>query len=134
MQNLSRLYKLPIILSIDFDNVIHVLDDNDWEILNKPMEGAREALIKLKSLGCEIIIHSVRSTDRIIDKQFTESQYKNMESWLNIHGIPYDSIWNHPGKPFAHIYIDDRGFRFSTWEADLDPILNIIQSFKNSIS
>jgi hypothetical protein len=38
--------------------------------------------------------------------------------WLERNGIEYDEIYF--GKPNAHIYVDDRALRFSTW-ADMTP-------------
>jgi hypothetical protein len=129
----DRLRRLPIVVALDFDNVLHQRDEHDWSLLNRPFLGAKEGCIRLKALGCALVIHSCRVTDRIVDGEFSCSQYKDIESWLNIHGIPFDVIWNAPGKPFAHIYVDDRGFRFSSWEIDLDALSSIVQSYKDMI-
>ena len=40
-------------------------------------------------------------------------QGKTVFDWLARHDIPYDELWF--GKPQADLYIDDNGFRFTSW-------------------
>lgn len=97
-------------LAIDFDGVIH----NDKEpvegkTLGLPIEGAKEALRKLKNEdGHKIIIFSVKPPNVI-------------EDWMRHFDIPYDRITTL--KPEADLYIDDKALRFFTWSLTLASIV-----------
>ena len=101
-------------LVCDLDNVIardtkeRPVYKADWNLsFCVPAPGAKEALEYLKRKGWTIIIHSARWVD-------------NMEvtlKWLDVHEIPYDDIIL--GKPAGDVYLDSRGYRFSSWSAFL---------------
>lgn len=107
--------KTPVI-AIDFDGVIHRYQEG-WlgtEPTDIPMPGVESALKKLKAEGWEIVIMSSR------DKKF-------IEPWLKKYNLDqyFDSI--HNDKIPATIYVDDRGFRFESWEQTIE----IIEIVKN---
>lgn len=96
-----------MILAIDFDGVLH---DHKKPVAGRrmgaPIEGAKEAMIKLKTEGHTLIIHSVWGDvgDTIM-------------MWLRYYGIPYDYITR--TKPNADWYIDDKALRFTNWTETL---------------
>jgi hypothetical protein len=93
-----------MIYAIDFDGVVH---DHKKPIIGRrmgaPMEGAKEALEKLKSQHNKIIIHSIWGDDQ-----------KTIGDWMKFYEIPFDSITNI--KPPADVYLDDKAVRFTSWK------------------
>lgn len=88
-----------------------------------PFEGAVEKIKALKQQGAYIILCTARhmktcesNIGRVIA---TQSQV--LTEWLAKHDIPHDELWF--GKPYAHIYIDDKAFQFKgSWD-DITPDL-----------
>ena len=107
---------MPLILAIDFDSVLH-----DWEHpvpgrkMGPPIEGAKDALIRLKAQGYTVIIWSCNRPQIIRD-------------WMLWWGLPFDSIWGERpsdvGKPAASCYIDNNAIRFENWAQTLDALTN----------
>ena len=80
------------------------------------LPGAAEKLAGLKAAGHYIILLTARhmascgaNVGLVVARQG-----KTLLDWLERHDIPYDEIWF--GKPQADIYIDDNGYRFSSWD------------------
>jgi hypothetical protein len=100
------------VIAIDFDHTLVELD--------KPLEGAREAVNIFRELGHKVIIHSC-----------------NSERWikqvLGNNDIRYDKICgeNTP-KPIADIYIDDKGYRFGgNWAYTSRDVVALLMGFDN---
>lgn len=112
-------------VAIDFDGVIHrySMGWHDGTIYDRPMEGAKESMQKLRDKGCKILIFSTRAEGKYINGKWQENQKDNMAEWLKFYQIPYDEIAS--GKPMAHVYIDDRGLRFENWEDATKQLFNI---------
>lgn len=96
-------------ISIDFDGVIHKYSKGFQGVDNAydpPMEGAIDALKKLKSDGYILKILSSRPKEVIYP-------------WLDKYGISdlITEVSNH--KFPATVYIDDRGFHFEDWKTTL---------------
>lgn len=112
-------------LAIDFDGVVH-LYSNSWQdgsIYDKPVPGAKEALIKLKEQGYYILIYSTRCNKEYWEKG-DPNRVEQVREYLDYNGIPYHDI--HIGaKPKAYLYIDDRGISFKgDWNQTLEDIDN----------
>lgn len=74
-----------------------------------PIDGAFGFIQELLFEGHQVIIHSVRLNE-------PKALYA-MRSWFLEHGLPETTVerlmwWVQPGKPWADVYFDDRGYRF----------------------
>jgi adenylyl-sulfate kinase len=102
-------------IAIDFDGVIHKYSqgfkglDNAYD---EPMEGTFRALTKLKSLGFQLKIMSSRPAP-VIEQWLEEYSMSELISEVSNHKFP------------ATIYIDDRGFKFESWD-QVDEIIEIM--------
>lgn len=96
-------------VAIDFDGTL--VDDvkdiekafNEKTFLN-PKVGASKVTQWLKSKGFEILIFTCRP----------DYHRRYMEEILDSSGIEYDYILFYT-KPRVDLYIDDKGFRFTSW-------------------
>jgi hypothetical protein len=106
-------------IAVDFDKVLFT--HASWqghEHYGDPIEGARESLLELQSMGFKIMIWTTRDQPDIIAEACEK------------HCIPYDYINQNPNqppeinpsKPVADYYIDDRGVHFRSWEQVLTEI------------
>jgi capsule biosynthesis phosphatase len=101
---------------IDLDGTICPLKKTNEEYGDLvPFPGAAKRLKDLKSAGHYIIIQTARNmaTQESNLGKVMKNIGKVTLDWLAEHEIPFDEIYF--GKPNAHVYIDDRAFRFSDW-------------------
>lgn len=80
-----------------------------------PLPGAKERIQELRKSGHYIIIQTARNMatcDSNMGKVMKNVGKITLE-WLEKYDIEYDEIFF--GKPNAEIYIDDRAFRFESW-------------------
>ena len=100
---------------IDFDGVIHDWNKgwHDGTCYGEPIEGALEA-VKLLSEKYRIIIFTAKcKPDRPLVNGKTGKQL--VLEWLKKYDLlDYISEVTHE-KPRAMIYIDDKGYRFQSW-------------------
>jgi len=101
---------------IDLDGTICPIKQNGerYEDLI-PTPGAIEKLRELKGAGHYIIIQTARNmaTQESNLGKVMRNIGKVTLDWLVRYNVPYDEIYF--GKPNAHLYIDDRAYRFRTW-------------------
>ena len=114
--------EIPQTICIDLDGTLAGYDG--WkgaDHFGAPLPGAREALAGLRARGWRIIIFTTRG-DR-----------EKVGAYLRRHGLMFDYINEHPdqpagtnpGKPFAHVYVDDRAVTYrGDWAATIDEVLN----------
>jgi adenylyl-sulfate kinase len=110
------------IVCIDFDGVI-----NNYKgykgvgIFEEPIKGVSENMKKLKKHGWKIIIYTTRN------------ETLDIENYLKKHDIPFDEIninseqfpHTNRGKPYADVYVDDRGITFKgKWDDTFREIIN----------
>ena len=102
-------------ISIDFDGVIHDWNKgwHDGTCYGEPIEGALEA-VKLLSEKYRIIIFTAKcKPDRPLVNGKKGKQL--VLEWLKKYDLlDYISEVTHE-KPRAMIYIDDKGYRFQSW-------------------
>lgn len=102
---------------IDLDGTICPIKEKDQLYSElQPLPGAVEKLRELKDSGHYLIIMTARNmaTQEANLGKVMKNIGKITLDWLEQYQVPYDEIYF--GKPNAHIYIDDRAFRFQTWE------------------
>ena len=104
-------------ICLDIDGVICHLKKNNQNYSDVlPIDGAPEKIRELKSSGHYIILHTARrmkTHNGNLGKVISDIGKVTID-WLKKYDIPYDEIYF--GKPWANLYIDDNGFRFSNWE------------------
>ncbi len=93
----------PKTIMVDLDGVICTEEAFFDRPLAQPIEGAREALAKLRAAGHTVVIYTARGW----------GEYRVAKRWLDEHGLEYDGL--HMGKPVADLWIDDRAIRFTNW-------------------
>ena len=103
---------------IDLDGTVCPIKKKEQQYEDlEPMEGAIQKINELRTAGHYIIIQTARNMatqDGNLGKVMRNIGKVTMD-WLAKHKVPYDEIYF--GKPNAHLYIDDRAFRFTTWAA-----------------
>lgn len=92
------------ILIIDIDGVLAIEQCNIPLEERAVVEGAQDAIGRLKQKGYRIILCTSR---------FRSQKAATIE-WLERNNIPFDCIVFE--KPRGILYIDDRGYRFRGWE------------------
>lgn len=111
-------------ISIDFDGVIHQYSQGykDGEIYDTLVPGAKEFLIKAHERGYPIFIMSTRNPVQIyawIQQQIPELTFGIFTGYGNFYNDKkIIGITNR--KLAAHIYIDDRGYKFEGYFPDVD--------------
>ena len=105
-------------ICVDLDGVISNLrkGNEGYEDL-EPKVDAVEKLRTLKNNGHYIIIYTARNMKTCNGNigQVISNIGSITLDWLKKHKVPYDEVIF--GKPWADIYIDDNGFRFSDWNS-----------------
>lgn len=99
-------YPNPLILSIDFDRVIHDIDNPiEGKKMGPPMDNAQKFLNKLANRGFQIYVYTLRAR--------SEGGLRAVEDWLTYWEVPFHSITAE--KVNAVMYIDDKGYHFTAW-------------------
>jgi len=81
----------------------------------QPLPGAAEKLRELRAAGHYVIIQTARNMATCESNvgRVMRNVGKITLDWLEVHGMEYDEIYF--GKPNAHVYLDDRALRFTSW-------------------
>lgn len=99
-------------ICVDFDGVVHAYSKgwHDGTCYDDPLYGAAVGLAALLDQGWRVIIHTARDPaaaiawmDQRLDRGLCDRLF----------------IWTGRGKPIAHVYLDDRGLRFESWDQAL---------------
>lgn len=134
-------------IAIDFDGVIHKYS-NGWQdgsIYDEPVQKAFESIKELMKKNYSVFIFSTRNPRQIkkwlqrffIFSDRTEligGQDMYFSAEIPVQIIPFwKKFWNEKfilgitkRKLPAHIYIDDRGYRFNNWEKTLNNIYKLL--------
>jgi len=108
--------KDPETIAVDLDNTIMDKDE-------MPIDGAKDALQKLKNKGFDIVIYTARFSGTPEEEHQSLMSY--IEGLLHKHGIPFDDI--SISKPICKYYIDDRGVEFTNWDDVLGLVLGDLE-------
>ncbi|WP_028387786.1 HAD hydrolase family protein [Legionella fairfieldensis] len=105
-------------ICIDIDGTICTLREphQTYEEVT-PLEGAAKKIKALKDKGYYIILNTARhmkTCDSNVGQVIAREGLTLLE-WLKKHDFVFDEIWF--GKPYAHVYIDDRALKFEgSWD------------------
>jgi hypothetical protein len=105
----------PRTVCLDFDDTLCAHDDS-------PMPGTREALAELKSRGVRLVVSSARFSP--IYGELNAIRVGNVQAWLDGEGIEVDAVSIE--VPDADLYVDDRAWRWTSWETDLPPLRDLV--------
>ena len=107
----------PFTIALDFDGVVHSYTSG-WKgaavVADPPVEGAIEWIVEAVGAGCRVVLHTCRFT--IAPSELPEATAA-VRAWLAANGMPAPVVaalvlWTGAGKPHAHVYVDDNGYRF----------------------
>ena len=105
-------------IAIDLDGTICALRQGGQTYSDvEPLPGVVARVRALRAAGHHVIINTARnmgSCEGNLGRVLKNVGRVTLE-WLDRHGIEYDEIYF--GKPNAHLYIDDRAHRFTSWDA-----------------
>lgn len=125
------------IVSLDFDGVLYsyINGYNEGVLIDPPVEGAQEFCQWLHKSGFDIVVSTCRL--HLEDPDVRLEHGRRIRDWFVLHEFPafmYSDIRREPGgrprvvltsrKPIAHVYVDDRGFRF---EGSFDTVKRLLQ-------
>lgn len=111
-------------LAIDFDGVIHNFNKGfyDGTCYGEPLPGSLDAIREL-SQKYNIIIYTAKAKpDRPLVNGKTGTQL--VKEWLKKHNVLQYIDCITAEKPRAILYIDDNGYRYTSWENTLNFINN----------
>lgn len=100
------------VVAIDVDGVLAQHDE--WKGVDHfgdPIPGAVQFTHSLKSMGFDIIIHTLRCTEGVAGIERGVLLRNRVRDYLDTHGFAYDHIHIEPGKPMASVFIDDNAIR-----------------------
>jgi len=112
------------IICVDLDGTL--AEYTEWKghhHVGEPINDAVMLLELLKDKGWKIVISTCRNNgmNGETDEELINIT-EHLHFWLRTHKIPYDYVATREmGKPFAHVYLDDRAFR---WENNIGKAVN----------
>lgn len=117
------------VISVDLDGTLAKY--THWvghDHIGDPIGNTVILLKILREKGWKIVISTCRNNGMNGESdQLLEAIYYRIMDWLELNDIPYDEIATRSmGKPFAHVYLDDRAYR---WDGDLNSAVNFCGSF-----
>ncbi len=115
---------------IDLDGTICPIKQGTQTYATLPvLPGAAERIKALRANGHYIIIQTARNMATCESNlgKVMKNIGKTTLEWLEKNDIEYDEIFF--GKPNAEIYIDDRAFRFESWDkTDENTIISLAKA------
>ena len=100
---------------LDFDDTLRAPG-------GEPVPGAREACAELRDRGTRLVVSSARFSP--IYGELNAKRAETVDAWLIEQAIEVDALAIR--VPDADVYLDDRGWRWTDWEADLPPLRDLI--------
>jgi hypothetical protein len=95
-------------IAIDFDGVLHKYNGYQNGLVQGPIPGAKESVLRLLGEGNVVVV-------------FTTRGYELVKNWLREHGFP-DMHVTSEKQPFW-VIIDDRAMRFDgSWDGMVEKI------------
>lgn len=120
------------IVAIDLDGTLAEYDG--WvgpEYIGKPTLNGIAMCHALRTRGYKVIVYTCRNNITMNDK-YKINTYKvrdTIRAWLDMHGLDFVTLSLDYGKPFAHVYLDDRGARFNPDIKDFNVMLQEVLGY-----
>ncbi len=112
-----------VTVAVDFDDTLVCYDEHGGMY---PAPNARESLLRLRKMGCKVIIYTCRTTVAR-SKGSLESEIDFISNVLEEFDFHYDEIFI-GDKLIADIYIDDRAVPYrGDWDDTADQCERIIE-------
>ena len=125
--------KTQKIIAVDLDGTIAEYDG--WKGVGNigvPISKVERVLRELKRRGWYILVFTCRlngKNTKLGRVDIIEENKQHIENWFKAYGVPYDEITlNVEGKPFAHVYLDDRAINPLDF-ANSEQILELCEKF-----
>jgi hypothetical protein len=122
------------IVAIDLDGTLARYDG--WigpEHIGEPIQAGRAICVALHGRGIKVIVYTCRTNATMNDK-YNINTFKvrdTIREWLDKNGLGFVELSIDYGKPFAHVYLDDRGVRFNSDLKDFNKMLqNVLRCLK----
>ena len=116
---------------IDIDGTICPIKEKEQSYADLiPHKDAVDKLKEMRASGHYIILQTARNMATCESNvgKVMKNIGKITLDWLEKHDIVYDEIFF--GKPNAEIYIDDRAFRYESWDKISEEMLQTIRKSK----
>lgn len=117
-------------LAVDWDGVCV---KNVWPAQGDWLPGAVESLRTLLET-CDIVIHTCRIARGPEPPRFPEKtqaeingEFNYIRKMLDEADLQDVTIWTHPWKPGADVYLDDKAVRFTNWRIAMTKIGAILR-------
>jgi len=121
---------------VDFDGVLAYY--TGWkreDHLGEPNVEGVKLVSKLYDMGCSIVIHTCRNNRDMNEKYGTDTlaMENRIIQWLVDNDLGFCTLSTEHGKPWAHVYVDDRAVRFrpNIGPADivLEKVVNMLMEY-----
>jgi hypothetical protein len=89
------------------------MDDHHYPAFGPPRQGARDAMLYLKSLGLKIMVFTARTHVSGLDGKFqnVNKVVSDIHHWAAEHDIPVDYVWPYLKPASIICFFDDRAIR-----------------------
>jgi hypothetical protein len=94
--------------------------------IGPPRDGVTEFLKAIKRAGHTIIVFTCRRTQQVEDWLVEHNLEPNLVDYIN-HNPRNEELRQNPGKPVAHLYIDDRAWPNFGDPVDLAAVLDSLR-------
>lgn len=117
------------IVAIDLDGTLAQYDG--WigpEHIGVPIQNVVALCHALNTKGIKVILYTCRNNMTMNDK-YKINTYEvrdRIRDWLDVWGLSFITLSLDYGKPFAHVYFDDRAVRFNPDIKDYNKMLQEI--------
>jgi len=126
-------------IALDFDGVLYSYSTgyNQGKLVDEPVADAQDFCLWLHKSGFDIVVFSCRFVGEETSITSPTKQRTQVRAWFSNHKFPtfmYADNREQPGgrkrvelvgtKPYADLYIDDRGYRF---ENDFTAVKKLLQ-------
>lgn len=95
-------------LCVDLDGTLASYDH--WRghaHIGKPVKAVASMVRREAARGAYIIINTCRVTTATTNRLIPQA-LESVCAWLKKNRIPYDEVWAATGKPYGHVYWDDK--------------------------